>query len=102
MYRIQVTGQTQKQMEQIFSYIFEQLCNPAAAVNLLNEIEEKYRGLIENPLRYGLAEDPVLAAKRYRKIPVHKYVILYRVDETEKTVYIMGIFHKLENYRKKM
>ena len=44
--------------------------------------------------------DYVLRKKEYRKakIPGMSYVVIYQVDKDIRTVYVMGIFHELENY----
>jgi len=35
-------------------------------------------------------------------IPIRKYVILFLVDETGRTVYISGVFHEKEHYSQKL
>ncbi len=42
------------------------------------------------PLRYSL--------HGHRRIRVSNYRIVYRIDEAQKTVYIMNIFHRKEGY----
>ena len=52
MYKLIVTELSNEDLEKIVSYIVNDLCNPAAATNLLNEIERCYSFLKANPLMY--------------------------------------------------
>lgn len=40
--------------------------------------------------------------KNVRKITIDKYVVLYTIDETKKTVYVLHIFHGNQDYLNKI
>ncbi|MFD1255677.1 type II toxin-antitoxin system RelE/ParE family toxin [Mucilaginibacter terrae] len=54
-------------------------------------------GLVQNALRYN-----VRFSEKYRFAPlnVYPYLIVYRVHELKKTVYILSVFHTSRNSNK--
>ena len=63
-----------------------------------------YSRLEENPLQFADCQDSLLLNKNYKEalIPNMNYVVVFRIDEVKKIVYIVGFFHQLENYSKKV
>ena len=55
-------------------------------------------------MQFPLCEDFLLKRREYRKAALTEmsYVLIYRVEEETKTVYVLGIFHDLENYKNKV
>lgn len=102
-YKLIVTEKAEKQLEHILDYLVIQLCNSGAAKKLLEEISRIYDFLEENPMIYAYCRDSFLESRGYRQATVkyYSYSIIYKVDESERCVYILGIFHDLENYNAK-
>lgn len=101
-YKIHITSQAETQLDRIVSYLAKQLGNPLAAISLLDQIEAVYRSLSNQPFMYETVHDDRLSAKGYHKAPVENYLMIYVPDEKSKCVHVMGFFHSLENYRKKL
>ena len=103
-YKLIVTEKAEGQLEHILEYLVKHLCVPESARKLLKEIEAIYDYLEETPTIYALCKDPFLASRGYRKATVKHfaYTIIYKIDELRKQVYILGIFHELENYNEKL
>ncbi len=101
-YDLKITERAEKHIEDIIIYILQQLKNPSAANAILNDIEEVYITLKQDAGVFALCENPYLASKGYHKLQLkhHNYVIIYVIDGDEVT--IMGVFHTLENYLKKL
>ena len=78
------------------------LRNSDAARSILDDIAAVYERLEHLPEATPLCRDIYLRAKEYRKIalPHHNYLLIYRV--AAQTVYIVGVFHMLENDREKL
>mgnify|MGYP000907287942 CR=1 FL=1 len=78
------------------------LRNSDAARSILDDIAAVYERLEHLPEATPLCRDTYLRAKEYRKIalPHHNYLLIYRV--AAQTVYIVGVFHMLENDREKL
>ena len=68
------------------------------AKRLLNHIGCINDRLIDNPYQFPLIRDRYLSMKGYRIaiIPKTKYILVF--DIREDTVFVLGIFHQLENY----
>jgi len=98
MYRLVVTELAHEALDNIVSYIAVQLDNPVAAANFLDEIERCYGLLKSNPLMYERCNDIRLETESYRKATINNYVLVYKVDETLKTVTIYRFFYGAQNY----
>ena len=57
-YRIKVTEHAHNDLDQIVSYIVEELGNPPAALSLLATVENVYEKLAETPNMYALCQKP--------------------------------------------
>lgn len=97
-FNLAITESANQDMDMIFTYILNQLCNPKAAIDLANEIEGKYDEICINPYMFEETKDMVLKNKGYRRIPVQNYIILYKVDEINREVIIVRIFYSGQNY----
>ena len=99
-YNVRVTEHAHDDLDQIVSYIIGDLSNPSAALTLLNAVEHVYEKLAETPNMYGLCRKPLLSRQGYRKAPIGEYLMIYKVDEDAKLVYIERFFSHLEDYEK--
>ncbi len=65
-------------------------------------IDRIYERLEENPFQFPGSTDVNLIRMGYREAVLTDmdYVIIFRVEES--SVYVVGIFPQLENYRKKV
>ncbi len=52
------------------------------------------------PLAYEQCRDPHLNALGYRKAVINHYIMIYRVSEPEKTVYVLRFFYGRQDYEK--
>ena len=101
-YKLIVTEHTNELLDNILRYLIYRLKNESAAIHLLDEIENIYERLEENPLQFPYSRDTYLAHKGYHEAVVSKmnYSIVFCVKKD--VVYIIGIFHHLENYQKRL
>ena len=67
-------------------YIKDVLKAPMAAENHFNELKEKYKKLKENPYVRPLVRNKFLASKGIRFIMVKNYMLIYIINEKDKTV----------------
>ncbi len=99
-YNLIVSKEAHEDIDDIVNYIAVELVKPAAAVTFLNEVEKSYHAVVKNPRMYSLCHDARLSSKGYRKIVIRNYLILYRVDDEAKAVYIVRIIYGGRNYAK--
>ncbi len=99
-YKVMETETALEQLEGIVLYIRDTLVNPSAAVTFLNAIARCYDDLERMPQMYELCRDLRLRDLGYRKAVIKNYVMIYRIDEAAKTVYILRFFHGRQDYEK--
>lgn len=101
-YKLIITEHADKLLDNILHYLIYQLKNEQAAKHLLNEINKIYNRLEENPLQFSLSRDTYLAKKGYHEAVAQQmnYIIIFSININ--IVNIVGIFHQLENYHKKL
>ncbi|MCM1060837.1 MAG: type II toxin-antitoxin system RelE/ParE family toxin [Eubacterium sp.] len=73
------------------------LDNPPAAQRLLNNVADKILLIEENPLLYPLYHDEYLAARGYRFAVIANYLLFYKVDEADKTIYFLRLIYGYQN-----
>ena len=103
-YNLVITEQAEKLLDRILHYIINHLKNPQAAGSLMDEINHIYNNLESNPKMYAFSEDSFLKSRGYRKAVVSRYdyVVVFRIEEKTRSIYIVGFFHSLELYKNKL
>lgn len=103
-YKVVIAKRAEELINSAINYIINNLKNAQAAENMLLEIEHILDNLASNPMMYSYSEDPYLIERGYRRATIaqYNYVLIYRIDENTKVVYIAGFFHNLEAYPSKL
>lgn len=101
-YNLCVTEHADELLDHILSHLIYKFKNKQADKHLLDKIEHIYSRLEENPLQFPVCRDTYLAKKGYREAVIGQmdYVIVFCIKMD--VVNIVGIFHQLENYQKKL
>ena len=101
-YKLIVTEHANELLDHILHYLLYQLKSEQAAKHLLNEIDNIYNRLEENPLQFPFSKDAYLANKGYHEVVIGQmnYIIVFSIKTN--IVNITGIFHQMENYQKKL
>jgi plasmid stabilization system protein ParE len=101
-YKLIATDEMEALLDERIVYLLSQFHNDRAASHLLDRINEIYDHLEDNPYIYRESQDPFLKAFHYHeaKVTDMDYIIIYKI--VGNIVYILGIFHSLENYSEKM
>ena len=99
-YRIVETELALRDLDSILAYIAVSLANPAAAAAFADAVEDCYARLEEMPLMFELCRDPRLRAMGYHKAVIRNYVMVYKVDKSTKTVYVLRFFYGRQDYEK--
>jgi toxin ParE1/3/4 len=100
MYKLIVAELAHQDLDNIVSYIAIQLANPTAAGHFLDEVAECYGYLKSNPMMYAQCQDKRLEKEGYRKALIKNYVLVYKINETSKTVSILRFFYSAQDYVK--
>lgn len=101
-YKLIATDEMNSLLDEKVGYLLYTLKNEQAAKHLLDGVDKVYCQLENNPKLYRESQDPFMKAFHYHeaKIPEMDYILIYKI--VDEIVYILGIFHSLENYSEKM
>ena len=101
-YNLIITERADELLDKLVIYLLYQLKNEKAASHLLSSISKIYDRVAENPFQFPQCRDTALKRKEYREvvIPDMNYLVIYRVHKHD--IYILGVFHFLENYNQKL
>lgn len=101
-YKLIVTEHADELLDNLVRHLLDSLKNEQAARHLLDGIENVYERLEENPLQFPLSRDAYLAGKGYHEaiVPQMDYIVVFSIGAD--IVNVVGIFHQLESYHRKV
>ena len=97
MYKTVISAAFEADLDSVMTYIETELFNAGAAANLLDRSEETVARIAENPLMYPLYHDDDIAARGYHYTIVGNYLIFYKINETDKSVFIARFLYGGQN-----
>lgn len=98
-YEIVLTDMAEADLDSIYDYIANTLKEENSSNKLMNKIETSILRLEQFP--YSCSEVHIKPRnKRYRKLVIGNYIVLYRVEEEYKQVVIFHIFYGKKDYLK--
>ena len=100
MYNITITDSADRELSEILDYLSVRLQNPAAATAFVEEVLSVYEALKHMPNMYELSRNLRLHRMGYRKVVMKNYIMLYRVEESSQTVYVLHFFYGAREYEK--
>ncbi|HAX51177.1 type II toxin-antitoxin system RelE/ParE family toxin [Muricomes intestini] len=101
-YNLIVTDRFEELLDERLNYLLFKFKNEPAAKHLLDGIDSLYDRMEDNPYQFADCRDPFLKSKGYKESVIMDmdYILIFRIEVD--TVYILGIFHQLENYKEKL
>ena len=99
-YKIRVTPLGAKDLEEIVTYMTQELDNADAAASFLMKWMRAMRGWKRCRFCLKNVTIPRLKALQYRRAIIRRYVMVYRVDEAEKAIYVLRFFYGARDYEK--
>lgn len=97
-YTIKITPKAANDLDNIYSYISEELFALDSAIDLLYRIEESIMNLKKIPFSCNYVGDEFLRSKGYRKLIIDNYIAFYLIDEENKQVVIMRVLYGKQKY----
>ncbi|HET7579249.1 MAG TPA: type II toxin-antitoxin system RelE/ParE family toxin [Bacillales bacterium] len=97
-YTVKIAPKAFEDLDEIYSYISDELYNEGAADSLLEKIETSIMRLKEFPFSCSFVTDEILKDKGYRKLIVENYIAFYLVRE-EKQVVVMRVLYGGQKYQ---
>ena len=101
-YNLIISQRAEEMLDEIVNYLIQHLKSRQAALRLLKDLEQVYCRLKENPYQFPICKEDYLTKKEYRVVPLKNinYILIFKV--LNDTVCVLGIFHQLEQYNKKL
>ena len=96
--RLKIYPLAQADMEQIFRYISEDLCNPTAALGQINDFEKAFDNICIFPESCPIIRNEYVKDGSLRKLIVNNYIAFYRVKDNE--IQIIRVLYGMRNYEK--
>ena len=101
-YKLQITQMADRDLDAILTYIMVDLQNVEAAIHFADQVDEHYDKLIDNPYIYEECRQPLLKHSHYRKVAIGSYLLIYRVDDENRIVYVERFFSSMQDYAAKL
>ena len=98
-YEVIFTKQAHKEIKEIYRYISKAVFAENSAWQLMRALNSKISNIRIFPKMYRKIE---IQNKEYRRLVVRSYIIIYRVNEEKKKIYIVHIFYSKSNYLEKL
>ena len=90
-YVVKLYARAYRDLEDIYTYIAENLSEPGTALNIADELENAIFSLEQLPERGAIRRVGAYANGDYRQLFVKNYVIIYRVLKRKKEVHIITV-----------
>ncbi|MDT3387204.1 MAG: type II toxin-antitoxin system RelE/ParE family toxin [Bacteroidota bacterium] len=90
-YQVQLMARAARDLDDIYNYIADEFKKPGTAEHMAELLEDAVLGLAEMPYRGVVRRVGAFANKRYRQLFVKNFTMVYRIDETKKTVIIVTV-----------
>ena len=101
-YKVMYTAGAKKDLRNIFRYISDELLAPENAAGQTERIMTAVRKLDTMPNRNRLYEEEQWNSRGLRFFPVDNYLVFYKTDDENKTVYVVRIMYRGRDVRKQL
>lgn len=97
-YNLIITDRADELIDERVNYLLNKFKSLQAATHLLDGISSIYDRLEDNPYQFPDSRDSYLMRRGYKEalVPEMEYRMVFRIDGDD--VYIVGLFHDLEDY----
>ena len=96
--QVVMTATAKEDLRDIARSIARQAQDPAPAIRFVGELREQCRRLGQLPERGAVPRDRVLLSAGYRFLVYKDYLIFYRYEKEENTVYILSVLNGRRDY----
>lgn len=97
-YNVKLYSRAYEDLDDIYSYIANNLAEPITALNMVEELEKAILSLEQFPMRGSIRRVGAYANAEYHQLFVKKYVLIYRVLKEEKEVHIITVRYAPSNF----
>ncbi len=99
IYNLKFTAHAYRDIQSIYEYISKNLYAPMSANRIMKMIQDSIENLKSFPYSAPAVKDDFLSRKGFRKLITEDYIVLYKVDENNKSVIIHRIVNGKTDYK---
>lgn len=96
-YRIKVNPGAIRELDRIYEYIAKEKLAPENAKGQVDRIKKAILSLDTFPQSHQERNEGRYAGKRYRQLLIDNYIVIFRIDESHETVYVVTIQYQGRN-----
>ena len=98
LYGVEFTEDCIEEIKETYEYISQKLIAKLPAKRLMQKIERAVMLLERNPQIYIELNITDKLKRKYRRMVINNYVLLYTIDEENRKVYVSHMYYGKRNY----
>ena len=96
-YKVKITPRAIRVLDNIYEYIANEKLAPENAKGQVERIKKAVLSLDTFPQSHQERNEGRYAGKGYRQLLIDNYIVIFRIEETSKTVYLITIQYQGRN-----
>lgn len=96
-YKVKVNPRAIRELDHIYKYIANEKLAPENAKGQVDRIKKAVLSLDTFPQSHQERNEGRYASKGYRQLLIDNYIAIFRIDEPQKTVYVVTIQYQGRN-----
>ena len=96
-YKVRITPNAIRELDSIYKYIANEKLAPENAKGQVDRIKKAILNLNTFPQSHQDRNEGRYAEKGYKQLPIDNYIIIFRIDEINKIVYVVTIQYQGRN-----
>lgn len=96
-YKVKITPKAIHELDDIYEYIANEKLAPENAKGQVDRIKKAVLSLDTFPQSHQERNEGRYAGKGYRQLLIDNYIVIFRIEETSKTVYLITIQYQGRN-----
>lgn len=96
-YKVKVNPRAIRELNHIYEYIANEKLSPENAKGQVDRIQKAVLSLDTFPQSHQERDEGRYAGKAYRQLLIDHYIVIFRIDELHKTVYVVTIQYQRRN-----
>ncbi len=96
-YKVKITPRAIRELDNIYEYIANEKLAPENAKGQVDRIKKAVLSLDTFPQSHQERNEGRYAGKGYRQLLIDNYIVIFRIEETSETVYLITIQYQGRN-----
>lgn len=96
-YKVKINPKAIRELDSIYEYIAKEKLSPENAKGQVGRIKKAILNLDTFPQSHQERNEGRYAEKDYRQLLIDNYIVIFRIDETSKIVYVVTVQYQGRN-----